>query len=384
MTRTRLFAIPLVALMILFGVGVYFLWGALAHRAGAVGGVRQPPASTQFTLPGTVIVAQWGNLYILQGGQFTLLAAGNVPQDSGEGWQQPAVTPNHQDIIAVKRGYNSSDLYELNMQGKVVKQLTNNRSTQVPLNHWAFYPEVSPNGSTIFYTYDQKEEPGNYQIDFSVYSMPIGGGTATAWTNPYGYGCSGDNSQGPYGPAPDCGSGGSLQAVPLASGGVVFSYGYVNSATQQTVDQLSYLSGPLQTPTALTPSSESCYSPSVSPDGTRIAFICSPAAGGVTTSLEVATLSGTTLSTPQVLATGSMIASPTWSPDGRSLLYFDATGAQQSFQMELLTVPTAATPAPAPTPSSKATPTPAPAPTPRALTTSNDFTATSSAVWFNS
>jgi Tol biopolymer transport system component len=393
MTQNRLLAIPLVALMVAFGVGVYFLWGALAHKAGTLGGERQPPQSSQFTLPGTVIVAQDGNLYQLQGSAFQLLANGNAPEGSGEGWQQPAVTPDHQHIIAVKRGYNYSDLYELSMSGQVEKQLTNNASTQVDLNQWAFFPAVSHDGSTVFYTYDQKEEPGNYQIDFSIYSLPLAGGQPTAWTNPYGYGCGGDDTQGPVGPASDCGSGGSLQAVPLASGGIIFSYGYVNTDTQQTVDQIAYLSGPLQTPTMLTPSSESCYSPAVSPDGTRIAFICSPAAGGAITSLEVATLSGGAIGAPQVVATGSMIASPTWSPDGQSLLYFNATGAHQLFQIELLAVPTAqATPAPTATPTPKRgtkakptpTPTATPVPTPQPLTTNNDFLATSSAVWISS
>lgn len=385
MTQNRLLAIPLVALMVGFGVGVYFLWGALAHKAGSLGGERQAPQQAQFTIPGTVIVAQDGNLYQLQGTTFTEIADGNAPQGSGEGWQQPTVTPDHQHIIAVKRGYNFSNLYELSMSGQVQKQLTNNASDNVPENHWAFFPEVSPDGSTLFYTYDQKEEPGNYQIDFSVYTMALATGQTGAWTNPYGYGCGGDNTQGPVGPSPDCGSGGSLQAVPLRSGGIVFSYGYVNQDTQQTVDQLAYLSGPLQTPTLLTPATESCYSPAVSPDGTRIAFICSPAAGGAITSLEVATLSGGSIGTPQVVATGSMIASPTWSPDGQSLLYFNATGAHQLFQMDVLAVPTASAPAatPAPRPGTKAKTTPTPAPTPQPLTTNNDFLATSSAVWFS-
>ncbi len=393
MNQHRLFAIPLVALMVAFGVGVYFLWGALAHKAGTLGGQRQAPQVSQFTLPGTVIVAQDGNLYQLKGGAFQLLADGNAPPASGEGWQQPAVTPDHQHIIAVKRGYQFSDLYELSMSGQVERQLTNNQSSQVPENQWAFYPAVSHDGSSVLYTYDQKEEPGNFQIDFSIYSLPLAGGQPTAWTNPYGYGCPGDASQGPVGPAPDCGSGGSLQPVPLASGGLIFSYGYVNLDTQQTVDQIAYLSGPMQTPALLTPSTESCYSPAVSPDGTRVAFICSPAAGGAITSLEIASLSGGSIGAPEVVATGSMIASPTWSPDGQSLLYFNATGAHQLFQMELLAVPTASavrTPAATPTPKHGTkpkptpTPTPTPVPTPQPLTTNNDFLATSSVVWISS
>jgi hypothetical protein len=88
-----------------------------------------------------------------------------------------------------------------------------------------------------------------------------------------------------------------------------------------------------------------------------------------------------------------MIASPTWSPDGQSLLYFNATGAHQLFQIELLAVPTAqATPAPTATPTPKRgtkakptpTPTATPVPTPQPLTTNNDFLATSSAVWISS
>ena len=77
--QTRLLAIPLVALMIGFGVGVYFLWGALAHKAGTLGGDRQAPQAAAFTVPGTVIVAQDGNLYQLKGTSFSEIASGNAP-----------------------------------------------------------------------------------------------------------------------------------------------------------------------------------------------------------------------------------------------------------------------------------------------------------------
>ncbi|MGH7920606.1 MAG: hypothetical protein ACREQM_11775 [Candidatus Dormibacteraceae bacterium] len=389
MTR-KLLVVPLVVLMILFGVGVYFAWGASAHQTGQIGGKRENPTVTQFVLPGTVLVTQDGNIYELQKGTFTRLTHLSVPAGSGEGWTQPTVTPDHQHIIAVKREYNHSDLYELSMDGTVQAQLTDNASSVVPSNHWSFFPRLTSDGGTLYYTYDPKLYPGCtdcYDIDFALYSMPLGAnqGNSTVWTNPYG-----DTGSNP-GPDPDPATGGSLQAEPLPGGGVIFSYSYENTDTQQTVDQISYLAGPMQSPVNLTPSNESCYSPAVSKDGTRIAFICSPASGGATTSLEIATLSGGTMGTPQVVESGSLLASPTWSPDGQSLLYLDATGDHQLFELQTLAVPVPkATPTPAVTPTPKnhktpkATPVPTPTavPTPQALTENNDFDATSAPVWF--
>ncbi|MFZ0215649.1 MAG: hypothetical protein WAM30_06855 [Candidatus Dormiibacterota bacterium] len=378
----RLLVVPLVLLMGGFGVGVYFLWASRSHSDGHHPiSAKTAPKVARFVLPGTVIVEQDGNLYRLHGGTFTRLTT------SGD-WTQPTITPDHQHLIAVKRAYNFSDLYELDLNGNVQRQLTNDAASTVPLNQWAFYPRVSQNG-TLYYTFDQKEFAGCtdcYAIDFSIYSMPLGGpqSYANRWTDPY---------NDPDNPTnQNQGTGGSLQAVPLPSGGLLFSR-FMQNDQAQILSQLWSLQQPMTNGTALTQPTQSCYAPALSPDGSRVAMICT-APSGTTTDLVVASLQGTTLGPASVVASGPQLASPTWSPDGKSLLYIATVPPAQQFQLFLLDVPTpgAATPTPAPTPTptarrhGKATPKPAPTPTPvtgpRRLTDTNDFDATSAPVWF--
>ena len=382
----RLLVVPLVLLMAGFGVGVYFLWGAHSHGGGHQSQAgKTKPKVARFVLPGTAVVEQDGNLYRLRNGQFTELTT------SGD-WTQPTVTPDHQHLIAVRRGYNFSDLYELDLSGNVVQQLTHDASSNVPQNQWAFYPRVGSDG-TLYYTYDQKAGPGCpncYAIDFSIYAMAPGWqqGAATRWTNPYNPAL--ENVDNPT--TPNQGTGGSLQAEPLPSGGIIFSR-FTENDQSQILSQLWLLQQPMTDGTALTSPAQSCYAPALSPDGTRVAMICT-APNGATTNLVDAPLNGGTLGPETVVASGPDIASPAWSPDGRSVLYLAAVPPSQQFQLYVLAVPShaaAAAPAATPTPTPKnrhgrATPTPAATPTPvagpRRLTDTNDFDATSAPVWF--
>ena len=66
---------------------------------------------------------------------------------------QPAYVPNSQDIVAVLRAAEYSNLYLLNSQGQILQQLSNNAWTQtkqVFLNHWMFYPHMVPGTDTIY------------------------------------------------------------------------------------------------------------------------------------------------------------------------------------------------------------------------------------------
>ena len=64
----------------------------------------------------TLIIEQGGSLYRLDRGAFTAIANG--------GWTQPAITPDHQHLVAVKRVGNVSDLFELDLNGQVQRQIT--------------------------------------------------------------------------------------------------------------------------------------------------------------------------------------------------------------------------------------------------------------------
>lgn len=334
--------LAVLVLAALFGLGLYGWLGSLKSSAAMQGKVVDPTqTSAQFSLPGTIVVAQGGSLYRLQNGQFTRIAAGQ--------WSQPAVTPDHQHLIAVQRRANVSDLFELSTGGSIQRQLTSNASGQVDLNHWSFYPSVSPNGSGLFYSYDRKNCHGCYLVDLSIFSQPLGGTQSEAqrWSTP------------------NNGTGGDLNPIPLASGGVIYSKFQVDGGSNQIFSQIWYQRAHGTPGTALSPDGQSCQQPALSPSGTEVAMICSPR-GGSTTQLVVAPLDlgQFTLGPEKVLATG-LATAPAWSPDGKGLIYFAPQSGQTGpFQLYYVQIPAKGSA------------------TPKAVTTNNSFDTTGTPVWY--
>jgi Tol biopolymer transport system component len=334
------------ALAAAFGVGLYAWLGTLVNTATLGGKVADPTQSSALVgLPGTVVVAQSGGLYALRGGHFTRLT-------SGGGWTQPAVTPDHRHLVAVRRQSLFSDLYELGTGGAVERQLTDNASSQVDLNHWSFYPSVSPDGASVYYSYDRKYFAGSFLVDLSVYRMALAGSQrqAQAWSTP------------------NQGTGGDLQATGLASGGLIYAKTEIDGASNQVLSHVWYQRGQRTRGAALSPDGQRCQQPALSPNGSEVAMICS-GVGSATAQLEVAPLdlAGITLGPPKVLATG-LPAAPAWAPDGKSLVYFapagDQSGQTGQFQLYTVAIPTSGAPAP------------------RAVTAGDAFDSTAAPVWY--
>jgi Tol biopolymer transport system component len=350
---TLLIALPL---MVAFGFGVYYGLGQLKSKP--------PPKPKQVTkartlipLPGVVYMSQGGVLYRLAGGQFT-------PMKPGPGaWSQPASAPGGQ-LIAVSRQTYYSDLYLLDGSGNPVKQLTKNVAASVEANHWAFYPNVSPDGKTLFYSYDPKDPLNNFRVDLAVWSMPL----------------QGSQSDGKRRTLPNQYTGGDVQPVPLPSGAVLYTR-YSIDDNGHSVSQLW-----LQTRTgtvgqALTDAGDDCSSPALSRDGTRLAMVCT--GGKQTASIEVAAFDGQKLGPREVVVEGQLDAAPAWSPDGHSLLYEAPGGSQGQFQLWLLQLDSAS-PSPSPQRSAEPTPGSSAAPVvrqPKLVTTDLDLDATSSPLW---
>jgi hypothetical protein len=363
----RLVTFGLLLAMAAFGWAVYTTLGA--HRSRTVSVHAQAPSQTKpkISLPGTVVVAQAGSLYRLRDGVFSEIATG--------GWTQPAIDPSHTQLVAVKRTVTTSDLYLLGTDGHVIRQLTQNGSRVTQLNHWSFYPRISLDGQTVFYSWDAKDLNNSYRVDLSIYAQPLARGQAQArrWTTPNFY------------------TGGDVEPVPAPTGGLVYAKYDLNDAGQ--IFSQIWLTPRLGAPgKALTQPADDCSQPALSPDGAQIAMIC---ASGQATRMMVADFNGAALGPPRVVLTG-LAADPTWSPDGRSLVYFSPLIPSGHFQLYVQTVPPApqATAAPAAgavqrTPASTSTPVPAPSPTapatpppPVQVTTDNDFDTTAAPVWF--
>ncbi|MGH7877047.1 MAG: TolB family protein [Candidatus Dormibacteraceae bacterium] len=305
---SRLGGLVALLLMVVFGFAVYV---ALGHTKRAVASTVtvKPPRTIPFTLPGTIVIASAGQLYQLQGGTFKAIGSGGA-------WSSPALTPDGQHIVAVKRGFNYSNLYLLGADGTVQRQLTNNQSrAAVAFNLWAFYPRVSVDGKTIVFSSDKGKNPYVYTVDLSVWSMPVGGGAAQKWSQP------------------SPGTGGDVEPAPLANGGVIYTKFGLDPAGLN-VSTIVLKSHPYGPEVALTQPGQHCQQPVLNADGTRIAAVCQVSAR--VDAVEVWQFDGQQLvGGPLVVFQSGLAATPAWSPDGTGLIFLapGANDAAGNFQL---------------------------------------------------
>lgn len=349
-----LIALPL---MVAFGFGVYFGLGTLKNKAKHTETKAVTKARTLVALPGIVYMAQGGALYRLENGQFTQIKPG--PGD----WSQPASAPQG-GLVAVSRELHFSDLYLLDGSGHPVRQLTKNQGGAVESNHWAFYPSLSPDGKTLFYSYDPKDPSNSFRVDLAIWSMPL----------------QGSQSQAKRRTLPNQYTGGDVQPVVLASGAVLFTRYAIDDAGH-SVSQIWLQPRNGTIGQALTDPADRCSSPALSHDGTRLAMVCTN--GRQAASLQMAPFDGQKLGPREVLVEGQLDATPTWSPDGQSLLYTAPGGPDGHFQLWLIQPQrTAASPSPQNEAAENTTPSPSPsARQPRLVTTDLDLDATSAPLW---
>jgi hypothetical protein len=373
--------------MIISGLGSYMYLGSRQTNLAAA---PQEPGSASptpgaFNLPGTLFLTQGGAVYSLSAGRFHQLTP-------AAGWTQLAAYSGD-NLLAVKRGPLFSDVYVLSRLGKVLRRLTHNSappgSFDTEIMHWSFYPRLSHNKKVLFMSYDKPKF--HYDVPMSIWAVPIGKTIQQGrlWSIAIDY------------------TGGDMQPLPLASGGIIYTkYSYVDGKlssqiwlTKQPEQQYggSYLTPPPGPGhgTPLTKADEDCAQPSLSPNGKAIAMICTHQTQ--VSYLALATFNGSTLGPRRNLITKQLVAQPTWAPDSSGLAYLAPAVLGQGFQLWWL--PKAAYSPPAPTPVPATTPTPGGpvngpivTPTPSAapgpivvkpiqITTNLGFDATSPIVW---
>jgi Tol biopolymer transport system component len=343
------------ALMVAFGFGVYYGLGQLKSKPAPI-----PKAVTKsrtlVPLPGVVYMAQGGALYKLAGGQFTQIRPGPGM------WSQPASAPGGQ-MVAVSRDTHFSDLYLLDGSGHPVKQLTKNVAGSIEANHWAFYPSVSPDGKTLFYSFDPKDPFNNYRVDLAVWSQPL----------------EGSQTEGKRRTLPNQYTGGDVQPVALAAGAVLYAK-YSIDDSGHSVSQLWLQGRAGAVGQAITDAKDDCSSPALSRDGTRLAMVCT--GGRQSASVQVAPFDGQKLGPREVVVEGQLNAAPTWSPDGHSLLYEAPGGPHGQFQLWVIQLEETVAPSASPqkSPGPRATPSPS-LRQPKLVTTDLDLDATSAPLW---
>jgi Tol biopolymer transport system component len=266
-------------------------------------------------------VAQDGALYRFRDGQFTQIT------DSA-GWTEPAASPDGSHLVAVLRTGNYSDLYLLTSTGRIERQLTHHRSSQVESNHWSFYPRFSPDGSQVFYSYDAKSPYETYRVDLAIFAIAVDGSGVVQWTTP-----------DPY-------TGGDVDPIPLRGGALIYTK-YSIDDQSQVHSQVWMTSTPNSQGTALTQPAQNCASPAVSADGTAVAMVCRFAqlqsADLLIASLDAASRG---LGAPTTLVHGQLMAAPVFSPDGQTVAFLSPVASGGTFQ--LWTVPTTPPKSPSP------------------------------------
>ena len=320
----------MVLLMAAFGISVYQYLGSLKSRAPAQ---RPDAAAAAAKLPGTLYLAQGGALYRLARGRFSQLTP-------AQGWTQPEVSPDGSRLVAVKRAGNSSDLYLLGLDGQVQAQLTHNGSSTVEGSHWAFYPRFSPDGSSVYYSFDPKDRENSYRVDLAIFALGIGsaGQPGRQWTRP-----------NPY-------TGGDVIPTPLQAGSLLYAK-YSIDRQGQVHSQLWIQARAGSPGLGLTRPEEDCSQPAVSRSQTLVAMVCRH--GGATGDLVVAPLEAASyeLGPERVVVGGQLVASPSFSPDGLSLAYFAPASEGGPFQLWTVAVG-AVSPAASPPPSPARAPAP--------------------------
>ena len=300
-------ATALVVAMLAFGAGVYYVAGSLRANHHVV---HKPTDASAASLPGTMYVVQAGAIYRFQHGKFTKVT-------SESGWMQPAAAPNNQ-LVAVRREQNFSDLYLLSADGRTVAQLSHDSSTRaVEDNHWIFYPRYSPDGASLFYVFDPKDSFNSYRVDLAIFATGTGGSAAREikWTIPNDF------------------TGGDVQPVPLRDGSLVYTK-YSIDDSFQVHSQIWIQRRAGSAGVALTSPDMGCGSPAVSPDEKLIAMVCTRGSN-TAAELDVAGFDETnvTLGSPATLAGARMIASPSFSPDGKTIAFLAPDTPGGHFQL---------------------------------------------------
>ncbi len=339
-SRQFLASLATVALMALFGYGVWAVLGTLQSRANHV--VDPVQSQALLALPGTIYLAQGGSLYSLQGLHFTRL---NTPPGN---WVQVAPATGG-DLLAVDKGNGYSDLYLLSPGGQVIRTLLQESSPKYFDNHFVYYPRVSPNGQSLFYAWNWIDPYANYNVDFEILSGPLSspGSSTTVWSLSNLY----------Y-------QGGDVEPLPLANGSLIYVKYATDTSTGAVYSQLALVTSPGAQPQYLTTPAQNCSEPALNPQGTEIAMICSNNQLQTST-LDLASWNGSSLGTLQELSSGPMAAMPTWAPNGQSLIFMNVP--ERALPFQLYWVPKASSAKPG---------------APQEVTQNLSLTATSAPVWY--
>jgi hypothetical protein len=336
----------LMVLMGAFGFGVYSLLGHFKSINSSA--ATKPPdnpkdATPRLTLPGTIYLSQGGDLFALHGTAFTVV----LTHSARGSWVQPALLQDG-NLLVVSKNDVSSDLYEVRPDGSVVGRLISGAGSKLPdgslvLNYWVFDPRPSVDGAKVFFAYDSAGK-GDFVHDFAIWGMPLTAPPAPTPTPSHGLVRPQLPSSAQAWTTPNTGTGGDIDPIPLPSGRLLYTK-YSLDAKAKVHSQLWVVASPRDNGYALTTADQDCSQPSLSPDGTQLAMICTN--GDQLSRVVVAPLVTTpatatpgqratpspSLGPQRVLVDGTLAAQPVWSPTGDGLIYLAPAETGANFQL---------------------------------------------------
>jgi TolB protein len=264
-------------------------------------------ASTSGALPGRLLFAKGGDLWLWQGEHGSQLTS------TGDAWQ-PAWSPDGDRVAFVRRGESYSDLVLIPAAGGEMVQLTNNGSKEPPRSFeriydvvWALYPAYAPDGGEVAFVSQYGPPFGSPASDYHLALFSVAPGPGAVRTLLY---------------ADDTGHVGRPAYAPDGSA-IVFALGPAGAG----VSRLYRYDPAAETAAPLDGFPEQSYDPAFSPDGRWLAFAMRD---GTATDVFVSPASG---GAPVRLTSVGTARAPVFSPDGTLLAYLAIAPGESSFDL---------------------------------------------------
>lgn len=277
------------------------------------------PIANRVSVPGKLLLVNSGNLVMISGEKTSQLT------NSGKKYQ-PAWSQDGRRIAYIQREESFADLWVMNVDGTQKIRVTANEPDDLPARSkihvlsikWAFYPAWSPDGTLLAYI-SQAQPPSEindevaleYPLSLYLYGTHrIGNGTPAGASFQVLVQADTDLLHPTW--APDS----SLlvfeqleRQTPDGHRLAFFDYATSNHGLLEGQQRDQFVNA---------------QDPDLSPDGKWLVYIRAVEGGSDIWAVSAPDAAGTVVGTPQQLSADRLLRAPTWSPDGKTLAYFEA------------------------------------------------------------